>query len=504
MVANPFKVPIFSAAFGAALGFYGLCFISAYLNVAWFFLGLHFFVCAFVCIVNGAVFFREMIFFSRTKDRTLEAFRIVFISFALGLVLGTAAYAAQMKKASAGIPFEKVRGLSGRLADDPRLLSHGGGAFTFSMISSRGKAGLEASAQGEIQVFFPETVFDSIKRCGRGTKMFIDGKFLPQREGLTGIRFSAESIHVYEDASWLQTLRTNIRSAVINSFNEKKWGGLALALLLGVRDSLDTDMAEHYKAAGCSHVLALSGMHLGIISALAAFLLKKPIGLRKASILSALLIILYVFLVGAQPSLMRAAIMSSLGTFTLLRGCQKNMVSLLSAAFLIQIVIFPSSAVTVSFILSYLALAGILLFSSMFEEFFKGWMPDCLTNPLSASLSAFFVTIPVTGAFFGIIRPIGIVAGLFIVPLVTLFMILSIAWFSLQALPFANELIGKVLDFLYTVLDLMVFEAGKVPGWEVSNGGALLIICILIFIVLFLAYKQIRKVRMRFVPFSQL
>jgi competence protein ComEC len=510
MVTNPFKVPIFSAAFAAAFGYYGLLFIRSYQFFSVFVFSMMFLLTALVCIVNGLVFCKEFLFACREKDqdRFLQEFRIIFIAFSIGIVLGSSAYMAQMKKASAGIPFEKVIGLSGTLADDPHLLANGSGSLNLVMISARGKGGLEASASGPIQVFFPEALFDSVKSRGRGSRIFIDGNFLAQREDRLGSnpRFAATSIHVYEDSSRLYTARINIRLAIINAFEDERWGGLALALLLGVRDSLDTSMAENYTLAGSSHVLALSGMHLGIISALVAFILKKPLGLRKAAIVGALLIIGYVFLVGAQASLMRSAIMSTLGTLALLSGFKRNMVSLLSAAFLIQIVAFPSSAMTVSFILSYLALAGILLLGPLFAEFLKGWIPDVLTNPLSASLAAFFATIPVTGAFFGMIRPIGILAGVFIVPLVTLFMILSIAWFALQAIPVIGNsvgtVIGKVLDFLYTVLDLMVLEAGKVPGLAVSKSGLLLMICASIFIILFLAYKQIRKIRMRFVPFA--
>ncbi|MDR2901343.1 MAG: ComEC/Rec2 family competence protein [Treponema sp.] len=463
-----------------------------------------FLVCALVCIANGLVFLREFLFPLRDKDRLLQEFRIIFLALAMGLVLGNIAFVAQMKEPSAGIPFEKVTGLNGTLSDDPHLLVSGNGAFTFTMISSRGKDGLTASASGSIQVFFPQELFDSIKSLGRGSKLFLDGTIIPQNESRPNdsLRFSAKSIHVYADSSWLHSARTSVRLAIINSFEYKRWGGLALALLLGVRDSLNNLMTDNYKLSGCSHVLALSGMHLGIISALVAFILKKPLGLRKASILGALLIIAYVFLVGAQASLMRAAIMSVLGTFAMIRGYQRNMLSLLSAAFIMQIVLFPASALTISFILSYLALAGILLFSPMFAEFLKGWLPDIFVASLSASLAAFFATISVTGIFFGIIRPIGIVAGLFIVPVVTLFMILSIAYFFLQAVPFANELIGKVLDFIYTVLDLMVLEAGKVPGLAVSNNLVLLVVCLLSFVVLFAAYKKIRHVRMRFVPFT--
>jgi competence protein ComEC len=504
MVDKPLQVPIFFTAIGAAFGFYSFHFFSKYLPFDFYVLVLIFLTAGFLCLVNGIVFLRKFLFAFRDKDRFLKELRIVISFLVIGVVLGTVSYTAQMKKASAGIPFEKVLGLSGNLVDDPHLLASGSGAFTFEMLSSQGKDGLEASAAGLVQVYFPETLFESIKSQGRGSKIFIDGSFLPESadNSYANPRFSARSIHVYEDSSWLHAARTKTRMSIIGSFEEQRWGGLALALLLGVRDFLDTEMAEHYRMAGCSHVLALSGMHLGIIAALAAFILKKPLGLRKASGFSAVLIIVYVFIVGAQASLMRAAIMSLLGTFVILKDYPRNMISILSLSFIIQIMLFPASANTVAFMLSYLALAGILLFSPLFVEFFKGWLPDFLANPLASSMAAFLVTSPVLAAFFGTIMPIGIAAALVIVPLSTLFMILSIIWFVVQNVPFLSSLIGKVLDFIYTVLDLMVLQAGKVPGWAVTNTAVICVMCIVIGLILLLAYKQIRKVRMRFVPFA--
>ncbi len=505
MVDKPFKVPVFAAALGAAFGFYCLSF-GLHRNPVPYVSGLMFLMAGLVCAVNGAVFFRKFIFSFRDMDRPLKEFRIILISLVIGIILGTTAYSIQMKKTSPGIPPEKVTGVSGTLADDPHLLARGGGAFTLSLISARGKAGLGADASGPVQVFFPEELFNSLKGQGRGTRIFADGSFIVptgmNQPNDPGLRFKARSIHVYENSSWLHSARTRVRLAIINSFEGKKWGGLALALLLGVRDFLDTRIAENYKFAGCSHVLALSGMHLGIISALVAFILKKPLGLMGATVLGALLIIGYVFLVGAQASLLRAAIMSTLGTLVLLRGYPRNMISLLSLAFIIQMVLYPASANTVSFMLSYLALGGILLLGPVFMEFLKGWVPDFLANPLSASLAAFLVTTPVTVTFFSMIRPVGILAGIVIVPVSTLFMVLSIIWFSLQPVPLANGLIGKILDFVYDILDLLVSESGKVPGVAVSNSGLLWITCILTCLILFLVYKKIRNVRTRFAPFA--
>jgi competence protein ComEC len=276
-------------------------------------------------------------------------------------------------------------------------------------------------------------------------------------------------------------MRTGVRLAILDKLEGHIWGGLGGALLLGVKDNLDSALAQKYQFAGCSHVLALSGMHLAIVAALVAFFLRRPLGLKAASIAGAVLILLYVTLIGVQPSLERAAIMYLLGTAAVLGFLPRQPLSLLAMAFLIQIAIRPTSGTSISFILSYLALAGILTLGEFFHNILRGRTPELLAQPLSASLGAYLATSAVVAANFGMARPVGILAGLFVIPLTTVFLIGAMAALALSFIsPLLMNILGMGLTLLYSLLDWTVSLAARVPGIVVNGWGRELCLSLLI------------------------
>jgi competence protein ComEC len=236
-------------------------------------------------------------------------------------------------------------------------------------------------------------------------------------------------------------------------------------------------LADLYRNAGCSYVLALSGMHLAVLASLIAFLLKKPLGLRAAAIGGGIIIVLYVFIVGSQPSLNRAALMYLLGVFALLGALPKKPLLLLCMAFLIQIVVSPQSGRSLSFILSYLALGGILSVGEAFSDLFRGKAPAALLQPLSASLGAFLATAAVSAFFFGVLRPVGIITGLILVPLTTVFMIASMAWLALNFIsPFLSGFLSPLLSLLYALMEKTTALASLVPGVSLKQPVLVLIL----------------------------
>ena len=118
-----------------------------------------------------------------------------------------------------------------------------------------------------------------------------------------------------------------------------KWGnagGLLLALLCGAREYTDIAIAENFKNAGLSHVLALSGMHLSMFSSIAV-LIGNKIGRKKLTYaIRIIVLILFVWFAGFSPSLLRAFICSTL-TLIALMSSSKNpdMLLILCFSFLI-------------------------------------------------------------------------------------------------------------------------------------------------------------------------
>ncbi|MDR2073218.1 MAG: ComEC/Rec2 family competence protein [Spirochaetaceae bacterium] len=395
----------------------------------------------------------------------------------LALYLGLCAGLFALPRVTAlepGLPVERIVSLTGTLLDDPRTLPGGSSGFpgqgrgmaylnlkkTEALLP--GTNGVRSSARGRIPVFFPAGTMDRVKDFGRGAELYVEGRFLPDRSGSGGISFTARSVHTVKAPPAPETLRTAIRGSMLQRLGEKSWGGLAAALLLGSRENLEGDLARAYRDAGLSHILALSGMHLAFLSGLLTLALKKPLGKRGALTAGLGFIFLYVLLVGPQPSLVRSVIMYALGSCLVLSGTVRQPLALLGAAFLIQLLADPPSALSISFILSYLALGGILILGGPLESLFRGSLPPPAAAGLAASLGAFIATAPAVTAFFGVLRPLGIIAGFIAVPLSSGFMALSIP--GALNLPLADFPLDRLLDLWYLVLKRTMVFFSQLPA----------------------------------------
>jgi competence protein ComEC len=160
-----------------------------------------------------------------------------------------------------------------------------------------------------------------------------------------------------------------------------------------------------------------------------------------------------------------------LGVLAVFGFLPRQPLSLLAMAFVIQLALRPSSAHSLSFTLSYLALGGILTAGELIHALLRGRLPEFLASPLSASLGAYLATQTVIAGL-GIIRPVGILAGLVIVPLTTVFMIAVIAALPLSVIsPFLMGFLDLGLTLFYSLMDRVVSLAALAPG-IVANGWA--------------------------------
>jgi len=486
MVNYPRLTPVLCSALGAAAGFY----CSGSSAPLWLF-AVVFVLAVVLC------FFQALS--PLCKDRRLLQLTVVrCTAFTAGIVLGICAASAARSDVRFGIPQEKITALEGVLLEDPRIISGGRAMAVLSLRKSAGAGGLRVTARGEVTVFFPEESALKLREFGRGTAVFTEGRL---RYAQTGWTYSAESMHIVKSASAVERMRTGVRLNLISRFDGKNWGGLALALLLGIKDNLDTSLSILYRDAGCSYILALSGMHLAVLASLIAFLLKKPLGLKVSAVIGAVIICLYCFLVGPMPSLNRAALMYLLGVFAILGALPREPLSILSISFLIQIVASPSAGNSLSFILSYLALAGILVIGQPLYSLLAGKVPDFLLQPLTASCGAFLATSGVICYAFGILVPMGIVTGLVLVPLTTVFMIGSMVSLLLDIFSL-SALLNMPMSLLYQLMEKIVSAAGSIPDVYVSAPFiALALSIVLSLLILVLEYKR-RAALLRLQPFA--
>jgi len=125
-----------------------------------------------------------------------------------------------------------------------------------------------------------------------------------------------------------------------------------------------------------------------------------------------------------------------------------------------------------------------------------------MLQPLSASIGAFLATAGVSAWFFNDLRPIGILAGLILAPLATVFMVLSIAWLALGSIiPALSFLLGKVLFLLYWLMEKTAALAAAVPGIKTNSFLVLSLSLIMTAAILWLDWRR-RIIAGRLEPFA--
>ncbi len=200
-------------------------------------------------------------------------------------------------------------------------------------------------------------------------------------------------------------------------------GPLAQALLLGVKDELDGEYRGLFQAAGCAHLLALSGQHLAIICAFVALLgnriSRNPKRVRRISICFAWA---FVWLAGPGPSLLRALFMLSASELARALDRPQTGFSVLAIASALLALFAPSSIDSLSSVFSFGAMAGLIGLSARFSARFRPWLPKPLADGLAASVAAVCATAPISIFAFGTFVPAGILSATAAAPVMLAFM----------------------------------------------------------------------------------
>ncbi len=230
----------------------------------------------------------------------------------------------------------------------------------------------------------------------------------------------------------LRAYATTVQRKLAQRYSDAGLHGQPLALIsaitLGERDALDSDLRQSFAAAGAAHVLAVSGLHTGIIyivvvSLLTCFGLWRPLyeqRIRRALLSSCIIAVMwaYAFITGLSPSVMRAALMLTIIQVGWICRRQSLSFNTLAAAACICLWIDPLSLFSVSFQLSFAAVAGILLFVPHFNSMwivhskFARFMRDLVTVSAAATIG----TLPVSLYYFSQVARCFLLTNLVVLP----------------------------------------------------------------------------------------
>jgi len=238
------------------------------------------------------------------------------------------------------------------------------------------------------------------------------------------------------------------------------------AMFLGDKYLLTFEQKQAFVDAGAMHLLAVSGLHVGIIYLLVSWLFKKIFKNHRAVFISVFITLwLYALLTGFSASVLRASIMFSVIEIGRLSQRRIYIINLLSVSMFIILLIDPLFIYSVGFWLSHCAVAGIVLFYSYFDRliYFKFPPFRWLWSVLALSIAAQLGALPISIATFHQFPVLFILTNWMLIPIVTPVLVLGVLGAVFSPFSFLLQLIIPALSDLLTYMNHTTAVISELP-----------------------------------------
>lgn len=255
-----------------------------------------------------------------------------------------------------------------------------------------------------------------------------------------------------------QSFRNHLEQEMLSLHIEAQDYAVISAMALGDKSALDAETKESYSVAGTSHVLAVSGLHIAIIFQVILLVLGGKRKARLTIAISTTAVWAYVILIGLPASAVRSATMISLYSFGLMAKRQGASLNILAFAYVIMLCFYPLSLFDLSFQMSFLAVASILLFHPLIVGLYEP-QHACTRwawQLMSVSLAAQLGTIPIIMYYFGRISCYSVLTSFVAIPMATLVLYLCALLFGLFLLSYLPFLSAVSLYAVHLVARCLV------------------------------------------------
>ncbi|MBL4715930.1 MAG: ComEC family competence protein [Bacteroidia bacterium] len=276
---------------------------------------------------------------------------------------------------------------------------------------------------------------------------------------------------------------------------------VASALLLGYKNDLSDDLTNAYASSGAMHVLAVSGLHVGIIYILLnlslTFLDKRKYGTQIKTIILILALWLYALITGLSPSVFRAATMFS---FIIVGSSLKkytNIYNTLCVSAFVLLLYDPYLIMQVGFQLSYLAVLGIVyLYPKLYNQFtINNWLLDKIWSITAVSIAAQIATFPLGLLYFHQFPVYFLISNLIVIPAATFILYFGISLFIVSQIAVLSNVVGIMLLYIIKGLNYCIFlfegfPYSKIYGISITILDTWFIYFLIIGLIVFITTKR--------------
>jgi len=335
-------------------------------------------------------------------------------------------------------------------------------------------------------------------------------KYLSDRGvSYTAFLKSGSWIKTGSNGVWIKEKAFSLRDKLVLMFKANGLSGdelaVASALTLGYKDLLDDELRHVYSSSGAMHILAVSGLHVGILYVLLSFFLsflnKKVLTRAIKALLLLGFLWFFALLTGLQPSVQRSALMFSFLVVGDFFNRKSDIYNTLAASAFILLVVDPYNLQDIGFQLSYLAVTSIIFFYPYIYRlvYVKNWIIDKLWSLAAVSIAAQFGTFSICLFYFNQFPNYFLLTNLIAIPLSTIALYLSVFLIIVSPFSVIAGYVGKCFSFTVSMLNHGLEYIEKLPysvseGLHISALQMFVIICVVLAVSFYLITKRNRYI----------
>ncbi len=316
---------------------------------------------------------------------------------------------------------------------------------------------------------------------------------LKRSKGLNSLRGKAASFQSF------------ILGALERTSIENKELGVLQAILLGQRNNLDATVYENYKNAGAAHILAVSGLHIGILLLLLQALLKPLKAIRHGSfiILGLVVFVLwsYAFFTGLSPSVVRAVTMFSFVAYALFLNRPTSIVNILALSVFAILLFYPMFLFQVGFQMSYAAVFAIVWIYPVLMKLWnpRHWFLKRGWQLFAVSLAAQAGVLPISIFYFHQFPGLFFLSNILIVPFLGILLGLGLLVIILSAINMLPNSIALFYNLLLKTMNDLVQWVGEQELFLFEELSMDAVTLILGYILLYFVVIGIQQLRFKWV-----
>lgn len=326
-----------------------------------------------------------------------------------------------------------------------------------------------------------------------------------QRKGIEYSAFVADGEwqKVGSNPNVVIKLAKDVRSKLLGLFVQSGLNpdelAVVSALTVGYKDLLDDELRKTYSAAGATHILAVSGLHVGIIYGLLVIILSAIPKLNKRIklVISIAFLWFFAFITGLSPSVLRATAMFTMVEIGRAFGYRANTYNTLAAVAFILLVAEPNNLYNMGFQLSFLAVLSIVYFFPHIRALLhiKNRVLSWIWDLLAVSLAAQIGTLPIILLNFGQFSNYFLLTNMLAIPMASVILYLAVLLIIISAIPSMLFFVGKILGFSVWVLNSGLKAIEQLPGSVASGIYCSEIQSLMLFVAIILLAYFIEKKR---------